>query len=115
MNRFIQSLLVLSLLIFVQQISAQLPPVWKNSGDERLIPTATIHQYLAPESIVWVSDSMGRFLINPKSLLIKGTGQATLKIAHSCKLVNRNDTAGGILLDFGRELHGGIRLVSGNF
>ena len=66
-------------------------------------------RYIAPARIVWQSDSAG---VEGAEVLLKGgEEQATLAAHPSCVLKN-SGSAPGLLLDFGRELHGGIQLVT---
>jgi len=70
--------------------------------------------YLPAERIVWVNSGNGKMVRNEDVLLVSGNGQADLTNRICCAMTNlENDTA-SILLDFGREIHGGLQLVLGH-
>ncbi|MBW3635937.1 MAG: alpha-L-rhamnosidase, partial [Armatimonadetes bacterium] len=64
-----------------------------------------IRRFLAPTRVMWTQNAE-----NPAVLLNNNSGQALAQPAPSCQLRGPN---AGVLLDFGRELHGGIQLVVG--
>ncbi len=78
--------------------------------------------YVGPVRIVWQTPKPAfgygeRFRVeNPEMLLEAVRGQVPEagwgREAHGCRLVNEGETP-GILLDFGRELHGGVQLGVG--
>jgi len=70
-----------------------------------------IKDYLTPQRIVWSSSLHA--IVNAKCLLVNNTGQASLAAQNVCTL-RTEDGPVGILLDFGKELHGGIQIVVGN-
>lgn len=65
--------------------------------------------YVSPKRIVWQSGS----LRNEKLLLQPGTGQAELSDKPLTILKNSPDAASSILLDFGKEMQGGVQIVTG--
>jgi alpha-L-rhamnosidase len=66
--------------------------------------------FIAPTRVVWASDTGVR---NATSLLRPHAGQAVLKEPQPpCVLSNIADRPAGVLLDFGRELHGYIELIT---
>ncbi len=67
--------------------------------------------YVYPKRIVWVSsDSL---VENAQALLRVGPGQSEFQARNMAKLTTTaNDTA-SILLDYGQELHGGLRIFLG--
>lgn len=69
-----------------------------------------IHEYVSPVRIVWKTGKIS----NEQQLLNKGNGQADLTNASICVLNNSGaGVKAAILLDFGKELHGGIEIVTG--
>lgn len=67
-------------------------------------------EFISPTRILWQSGSVD----NTGQLLKAGNGQADLTNASICVL--KNDKTGkqaSILLDFGKELHGGLEIVTG--
>ena len=66
--------------------------------------------YIAPKRVVWTSGEEN--VTNADQLLKIGTGQADLyEITPNCHLSNQNGQPASIILDFGRELHGGLKMV----
>lgn len=68
--------------------------------------------YITPKRIVWKSDSSGVFLKSPELLLIKGNGQADLNNNDYFIIKNDDNSKSAIVLDFGREIHGGVQIVT---
>ena len=68
---------------------------------------------ISPARIVWLSDSSN--VINANLLLNKRNSQADLFNNTFCKLVNRNGKQTSILVDYGKELHGGLQIVTGRW
>lgn len=66
--------------------------------------------YISPVRIVWQSENAE--IINPERLLKEGLQQASLINDDVCILKNGKEKA-SVLLDFGKELHGGLLLVTG--
>lgn len=65
--------------------------------------------YLSPTRIVWKAGSV----TNEKILLEQGTGQAELSSKPLVTLKNTKDGKASILLDFGKELQGGVQIITG--
>ena len=69
--------------------------------------------YLTPTRIVWQSDTSGKYIYNSQKLLEIGNGQADLVGANLCVVKGGDKINSAILLDFGKEIHGGIQVVTG--
>lgn len=68
--------------------------------------------YVPPKRIMWVSNDS--LFHHREALLQPGTGQPELGKRNMCSAyTSRKDTA-SILFDYGRELHGGLKLVLGS-
>lgn len=72
-----------------------------------------VKAYVMPERILWKNVDNGASLTGENNLLEKGNGQAELANSHLCHLRNGEKGHVSLLLDFGRELQGGIQLVTG--
>lgn len=121
MNRTILSLLAIALtcsltIIFCQKAEAQ-------EEDKRLyLPLAfgndtlgmrqdrMTRVYVAPKKILW---SQG-IVRNLENLLDVDNGQADLVNASSCFMQCTKEEDASIILDYGRELHGALKLVVGS-
>ena len=68
-------------------------------------------EYISPTRIVW--SQHGDLISHSEYLLNKGIGQADLTNAHICVMRSTADNHPAILLDFGRELQGGLQITTG--
>lgn len=68
-------------------------------------------EYVLPTRIVWQTEGDAAPL-ESAFLLISDTGQAPLESRPYCT-IPRTDEGSGLLLDFGRELNGGVQIVVG--
>lgn len=73
-----------------------------------------IRTYLPAKRIVWISDSTNQQIINSRNLLIPGNGQADLSNNNLCEFINSNNQQASVILDFGKEIQGGLEIVTGN-
>ncbi len=65
--------------------------------------------YLTPKKVLWTS---GPATVKDADLLLKpNTGQSDIFNSGMCQLINTGTEKASIILDFGRELHGGLKLV----
>ena len=71
-----------------------------------------VREYLSADKILWTS---GENVVNAQHFLNPGTGQADLVGANLCSMSGDADNPPSVLLDFGKELHGGIEIVTGMF
>ncbi len=69
--------------------------------------------YVRPSRIVWVSDNGGQCVRNPEHLLCDVPGQVTVASSDHCVLSTHLTGQAGVLLDFGKELHGGLQIITG--
>jgi len=72
-------------------------------------PSKLTREFVAPTRVLWQSGSV----TNTDQLLKPGIGQADLTNASVCVLKNEGETTSSILLDFGKELQGGLEIVTG--
>ncbi|MCE5345540.1 MAG: alpha-L-rhamnosidase [Bacteroidales bacterium] len=105
--------LTFALTIFIfYQAAAQLPPVFQNYPTTKIRASELTTKYLTPERIVWVSDNSGNQIQNIESILNPGTGQADLNKGKYLNLISSEKSCPGIILDFGREIHGGLEVIT---
>ncbi len=93
------------------QAQTLLPPVWQGSADVQY-SSRTI-AYLPPTRIVWQETTGSSSIEGIDKLLLPGNGQAELVGGKECVIRKRPDGKVSFLLDFGRELQGGIQIVTG--
>ena len=70
-----------------------------------------VREYLSPVRIVWQQD--GGQISGADNLLLPGNGQTDLANQNICKIVSTDELHPAILLDFGKELQGGLQIVTG--
>lgn len=111
----IQTLLCLILITVLSVIA--IPEVKSKSLYNASEPEKEIlsRHYLSPVRIVWKSDESQKYIVNPEKLLKPGNGQADLVGSDLCLIKGGDKVNTAILLDFGKELHGGLQLVTGMF
>ncbi len=72
-----------------------------------------VRRYIYPQRIVWQSENTPEAKITGAEKLISSIKkQITLNESSSCTLINKGK-APGILLDFGKELQGGVQIMIG--
>lgn len=93
---------------------AQLPPVfgpeyqWVTQNDEM---TRT---YISPVRTVWTSDPEEKLIRQTDVLLKMGNSQSEMSKRNIfCSMKSTGTDTASILLDYGKELHGGLQLVMG--
>ena len=70
-----------------------------------------VREYITPVRIVWMQDSTA--VSGSENLLIPGDGQSEISSRRLCRMKSADGRHPAVLLDFGTEIHGGIRLVTG--
>ena len=95
-------------------IQAQVPQILKTRLGDGTQQDEISRYYIRPQRIVWMSDSTGQKVVNPKVLLRNGDSQPWFGIDKKelCRLVNDKSGNPAILLDFCTELHGAIQLTT---
>ena len=77
---------------------------------DRATPDPRVRQYVRPTRLVWQSKEPEAVVENSEQLLKTGSGQVTLSNPAACVLRHKGKTP-GVLLDFGKELHGGVQIA----
>ena len=89
-----------------------LPPVWKQNESNMQISSRTV-AYLPATRIVWQETTGDSSITGLENLLLPGNGQADLFDGQIARIKNGLTGKCSFLLDFGRELQGGIQIVTG--
>lgn len=97
-----------------QPCGAGIPPVWQEDAF-RIVKDGRAKVYVAPEKVLWKSSSDPAAVSGEDVLLAPGDGQAVLGAASVCRMKSSPEVQASLLLDFGRELQGGIRIVTGQY
>ena len=91
---------------------AQLPSVFSTKDASLVRSTSLTRKYLTAKRIVWTSDPSGKLVQNAERILKPGIGQADLNTGIYLTLISDKGSKPGIILDFGREIQGGIEIVT---
>ena len=85
-----------------------IPPVF--AGDEGLFREDILTRtYITPKQVFWTSSATS---VRDAQLLLKpNTGQSDIFASGMCQLVNKGSDKASIILDFGKEIHGGLKIV----
>lgn len=108
-----KSLLILLLLLFVFIFSSNaLPPIFGDEYNGKTQKDELTRVFISPQKIVWKSNDVA--VKGEENLLLPGNSQSEMSRNNTCFMrTTENDTA-SILLDYGKELHGGLQLVLGS-
>lgn len=93
-------------------VKAQLPPVFDAARAKSAQSTETVQKFLSPVAITWQTENAKTNIVNSARLLKQGNGQADLFGKDICVMTSNTNGKPGMLLDFGKELHGGLQLVT---
>ena len=72
---------------------------------------ARTREYITPVRVVWTNST--DMISNPDALLQEGNGQADFMQRTFCDMKSTRKVHPAIILDFGKELHGGLQIVTG--
>lgn len=105
----IKNISIIILIAAGLQVRAQLPTdfIGRSEKDPRT------RVYLPPVRILWQSDSRGISLQGTKNLLNQGNGQAELINRNLVVMKSDSLERPGFVVDFGKEIHGGLQIVTG--
>ncbi|WP_236262809.1 hypothetical protein [Aggregatimonas sangjinii] len=92
---------------------AQLPPVFGADYEDKASHSDMVKTYLTPQRIIWRSDESDTFIKNAETLLQKGSGQVAVNDKDLFNLISTEEHKPGILLDYGKEIHGGVKISMG--
>ena len=68
---------------------------------------------VAPTRIVWMSDTTGEYIKNPEILMSDFKGQVSVADNNCTVMRSSGNHQAALLVDFGKELHGAIKISSG--
>lgn len=102
------------LFALISQFSfAQLPPVFGEKYNNKTVTSDMVKTYISPQKIIWRSDESGKFVQNENSILNKGNGQVSVNDKGLLHLISTKTHKPAILLDYGKEIHGGVKISMG--
>jgi hypothetical protein len=93
---------------------AQLPPVFGTEYNGIAQKDELTRVFISPVRVMWTSDETGELVQNTDVLLKPGNSQSDMsRITKFCSIKSTETDTSSILLDYGKELHGGLQLVMG--
>ena len=93
---------------------AEIPPTWNETSGIQVRKDEMTRLYITPTRIVSTyAGTGGKLVRNAEALLHQGNGQAQMGQKDCCLMTSTENERASIVLDFGRELHGGVKLVMG--
>ncbi|WP_298649953.1 alpha-L-rhamnosidase C-terminal domain-containing protein [uncultured Proteiniphilum sp.] len=104
-------LFILLLALFVENVPAQKNALDKNF-ENNLTKDEITRAYVTPVKIIWQSDNKNNQVKNTEVLLTKFDGQLSTSGEGMCILRSDDDVQASVLLDFGKELYGGIEIAA---
>lgn len=114
MKRFILLALLISFIFTGFISSAQLPPVFGPEYNGISQKDELTRVFISPVRVMWTSDETGELIKNTKVLLDMGNSQSEMSRKDIfCSIKSTDTDTSSILLDYGKELHGGLQLVMG--
>ena len=95
------------------QAQSVLPPVWQDTPQDKVQYSTRTIAYVPATRIVWQETTGDASITGLESLLRGGNGQADLFDGQIARIKSGTNGRASFLLDFGRELQGGIQMVTG--
>ena len=111
MNRV--TLIIILLGLYTGARAQDLPPVFGAEYTGKTFKDSRTRTYLTPVRLVWNYDAGGQLIRNPEGLLAAGNnGQSELTGKQVCIMRSTENEFPSLLFDFGREIHGGLQIVT---
>lgn len=107
---FYTATLFICISVCLERASAQIPPSYTSEMLKTSAPDPLKRVYLTPQRLVWKSNDS--LVIHPEILLNKGNSQAFFENRQVCKIINKGNVVSGLILDFGKEIYGGIQITT---
>ena len=95
------------------QAQSVLPPVWQDTPQGKVQFSTRTIAYVPATRIVWQETTGDASIQGLENLLRGGNGQADLYDGQITRIKSGTNGRASFLLDFGRELQGGIQMVTG--
>jgi len=105
---------LIAILVTAFSSHSQLPPVFGPEYDNITQEDELTRYFISPIRVMWTSDTTGELIKNTEVLLEKGNSQSDMsRQTQFCSIKSTETDTASILLDYGKELHGGLQLVMG--
>lgn len=94
---------------------AGIPPTLQDDATQRIAKDEMDRAYITPKRIVTkYAGSKDDLIKDEQYLLERGNGQSEMSRKKCCLMTSTETEKASLLLDFGSELHGGLKLVMGS-
>ena len=100
---------------YVSAFGEELRAVSQKESGQIVTSDSRVRSYISPVRILWKSSSEQNIVGNEAVLLREGIGQSVLGSNNVCRMRSTADTKASILFDFGKELQGGIQIITGQY
>lgn len=112
--RKIIMLVAMTLSLAAFNLYSQLPPVFGPEYKGNAQKDELTRVFISPVKVMWTSDNTGELIKNSDVLLEQGNSQSDMsRTTRFCSIKSTENDTSSILLDYGKELHGGLQLVMG--
>lgn len=112
--RKIIMLVAMTLSLAAFNLHSQLPPVFGPEYKGSAQKDELTRVFISPVKVMWTSDDTGELIKNSDVLLEQGNSQSDMsRTTRFCSIKSTENDTSSILLDYGKELHGGLQLVMG--
>ena len=95
-------------------LKADIPPVFGPEYQGKTRKDELTRVFIPPQRIVWKYDGNGELISNEEVLLKPGNSQPEMGKKNMCVMTSTENETASILLDYGKELHGGLQLLMGS-
>lgn len=93
---------------------SQLPPVFGSEYKKITQQDEMTRTFISPLRVMWTSETTGELIKNTDVLLKMGDSHSSMsRQTQFCSIKSTDSDISSILLDYGKELHGGLQLVMG--
>lgn len=116
-SRIMMKSILLTILLYLWSsvflsLWAQLPPVF-DGYKGKIEKDELVRAFISPQRVVWKYAGSGSLVKYEQELLKPGDSQAAMGKKGMCEMVSTENETASILLDYGKEIHGGLQLVLG--
>lgn len=112
--RAIIYLSILLSILFCKDLYSQLPPNFGPEYNGIAQKDEITRTYISPIRVLWTSDNTGELVKNLDVLLKMGNSQSDMsRQTQFCSIKSTETDTSSIILDYGKEIHGGLQLVMG--
>lgn len=96
-----------------QVLCAQIPPVFESIYTGKIQKDELTRVFISPQRVMWKHAGDGSLVTHEEELLKRGNSQTEMGKKNMCEMVSTENETASILLDYGKEIHGGLQLVLG--